>query len=94
MDLGLKGKVAFIAGSSRGIGRGIADAFLREGCFVAVTGRDSESLDDTVGKQRNGLDLMLGNDRVQPDVRGLGEIAEHGPQLDPHGIGLNRIHTA
>ena len=44
MDLGLKGKVAFISGSSRGIGLAIAHAFLAEGASVVITGRHGESL--------------------------------------------------
>jgi len=44
MELGLDRRVAFIAGSSRGIGLAIAQAFLREGARVVVTGRDSDSL--------------------------------------------------
>lgn len=46
MDLGLNGKVAFIAGSSRGIGLAIARAFLREGAKIVITGRSAESLED------------------------------------------------
>ena len=45
MDLGLHDKVAFIAGSSRGIGLAIARAFLREGAKVVITGRNAESLE-------------------------------------------------
>lgn len=44
MDLGLHDKVAFIAGSSRGIGLAIARAFLREGAKAVITGRNAESL--------------------------------------------------
>lgn len=44
MELGLDDKVAYVAGSSRGIGLGIAWAFLREGARVVVTGRDPRSL--------------------------------------------------
>ena len=47
MDLGLKCKVAFITGSSRGIGRAIAAAFLAEGARVIITGRDNTSLNKT-----------------------------------------------
>ena len=44
MDLGLSGKSVFVAGSSRGIGRATALAFLREGAMVTITGREGESL--------------------------------------------------
>ncbi|MBF0341657.1 MAG: SDR family oxidoreductase [Magnetococcales bacterium] len=50
MDLGLTDKVAFIAGSSRGIGLAIAEGFLVEGARVVITGRHAESLQAT---QRN-----------------------------------------
>lgn len=38
MDLELKDKIAFIAGSTRGIGFAIAQAFLKEGAKVVITG--------------------------------------------------------
>ncbi len=44
MDLGLQGKVAFVTGSSRGIGLAIARAFLREGAKVIITGRNADTL--------------------------------------------------
>ena len=47
MNLGLKGKIALVTGSSRGIGRGIALALAGEGCDVMLTGRDRAALDDT-----------------------------------------------
>jgi len=46
MDLGLAGKVVFVAGSSRGIGLGIAGAFLDEGAKVVLTGRCPEALQE------------------------------------------------
>ncbi|MGE5053080.1 MAG: SDR family NAD(P)-dependent oxidoreductase [Acidobacteriota bacterium] len=40
MDLQLTDRVAFVAGSSRGIGRAIASTLLQEGCRVCISGRD------------------------------------------------------
>ena len=45
MNLGLHGKVVLVSGSSRGIGLAIATAFLREGAFVCLTGRDADTLE-------------------------------------------------
>lgn len=44
MDLDLRGKVALITGSSRGIGRAIADMLASEGCAIMLTGRDEAAL--------------------------------------------------
>jgi 3-oxoacyl-[acyl-carrier protein] reductase len=49
MDLGLAGKVVFVAGSSRGVGLGIAHTFLDEGAKVVLTGRDSQALQAAAG---------------------------------------------
>ncbi|MGE5375242.1 MAG: SDR family NAD(P)-dependent oxidoreductase, partial [Bacteroidota bacterium] len=40
MDLGLKDKRAFIAGSSRGLGYATALFLAREGCQVVLNGRE------------------------------------------------------
>jgi 3-oxoacyl-[acyl-carrier protein] reductase len=53
MDLKLKGKVAVITGSSRGIGAGVAVALAAEGCDVVLHGRDQAALKEVeaeVGK--------------------------------------------
>jgi 3-oxoacyl-[acyl-carrier protein] reductase len=44
MDLQLSNQVAFVAGSSRGIGKAIAATLLAEGASVVLTGRDEASL--------------------------------------------------
>jgi 3-oxoacyl-[acyl-carrier protein] reductase len=45
MELSLQGQVVLVAGSSRGIGRAIAETLLQEGAGVVVTGRDPASLE-------------------------------------------------
>jgi 3-oxoacyl-[acyl-carrier protein] reductase len=47
MELGLAGKVALVTGSSRGIGRAIAELLAAEGCAVMLTGRDERALAET-----------------------------------------------
>ncbi|EEP70118.1 oxidoreductase [Micromonospora sp. ATCC 39149] len=44
MDLGLKGRVALVAGGSSGIGLACAKEFAAEGAHVAICGRDQDRL--------------------------------------------------
>lgn len=70
MDLGLKQKSAFIAGSSRGIGLSIARAFLREGAKVVITGRNTESLEvattSLIAEGRVDCVLSVSGDMTDP----------------------------
>jgi 3-oxoacyl-[acyl-carrier protein] reductase len=60
MDLQLRDHVALVAGSSRGIGKAIAHAFLAEGGRVVITGRDGSSL---AGAEKD-LKRAFGEERV------------------------------
>jgi 3-oxoacyl-[acyl-carrier protein] reductase len=60
MDLGMAGKVALVAGSSRGIGFAAARAFLSEGCLTTITGRDPIAL----RAAQETLEGEFGPDRV------------------------------
>ena len=52
MDLELRGKIAIVTGSSRGIGRAIALALAGEGCRVVLCARTPATLDDAVAEAR------------------------------------------
>ena len=52
MELDLKGKRAFVSGSSSGIGTAIAVALAKEGAAVVVHGRDRRRADDVATKIR------------------------------------------
>jgi 3-oxoacyl-[acyl-carrier protein] reductase len=47
MELGLKGKVALVAASSKGLGRACAEALAQEGAKVTICARDEEALNKT-----------------------------------------------
>ncbi|MCF8713296.1 SDR family oxidoreductase [Joostella atrarenae] len=48
MDLELKGKRAFISGSTKGIGFAIAKTLAKEGAEVVINGRTQSSIDDAI----------------------------------------------
>jgi 3-oxoacyl-[acyl-carrier protein] reductase len=45
MDLGLRGRTAFVAAASRGLGRGVALGLSAEGCDVGLCARDGGALE-------------------------------------------------
>jgi NAD(P)-dependent dehydrogenase (short-subunit alcohol dehydrogenase family) len=51
-DLGLKGKIAVVTGSSRGWGRGIALELVARGARVVIHGRNAESVERTCSEVR------------------------------------------
>jgi len=81
----LQDRVAVITGGTRGIGRGIAEAFLDEGAKVVITGRSPEkgqqALDEI--KMPDRTHFVAGDVRVQADVeRMVDEAVEHFGAVD------------
>ncbi len=58
MDLGIKGRAAFVAGASSGLGYAVARALAREGCRVAICSRSEERIVAAAGRlaQEAGVD--------------------------------------
>jgi 3-oxoacyl-[acyl-carrier protein] reductase len=50
VDLKLSGKVAFVTGGSKGIGREVARTLANEGCDVVITARGQEQLEKTAAE--------------------------------------------
>lgn len=59
MELGLKGKVVVVTGSSKGIGRSIAEAFARERAQVVINSRNAPELEATAAEMRKTGGAML-----------------------------------
>ncbi len=53
MELGLRGRVAAVAASSKGLGRAVAVALAREGCDVAICARDASALSNAEDEIRD-----------------------------------------
>jgi 3-oxoacyl-[acyl-carrier protein] reductase len=52
MDLGIAGRTAIVCASSKGLGRGCAQALAEAGCTVVVNGRDAKTLEETAAAIR------------------------------------------
>ena len=66
MNLHLSGKHVLITGSSKGIGRCIAEAFLLEGCKVAINGRHPSQLSDALKNIGHENAIAIAGDVSKP----------------------------
>lgn len=82
MDLQLKDKVVVVTGGSKGIGKGIAQAFLKEGARIAIIGRSQKDLEQA--KEELGNILTLDGDLTKSSIRTkvFNKIIEHFGTID------------
>ena len=72
MDLGIAGKKAIVCGSSRGLGKGCAEAVARAGCVVVVNGIDPSRLSETAGEIRRSTNAKI--------IEVAGDVTTHDGQ--------------
>jgi dehydrogenase/reductase SDR family protein 4 len=67
----LKDKVAIVTGASRGIGRSIAEVFVREGAQVVICGRKQETLDQVAKEIGPGVKPVVCHVGKSADIEAL-----------------------
>ena len=70
IDVRLKKKVALITGGSRGIGRAIAELFMKEGAEVVITSKNQKQLQQTSQEIGNSF-FVVGDVRNENDVKNV-----------------------
>ena len=84
MDLGLKGKVAMVAGASRGLGYGVARGLAAEGVKVSLGSRDEAKIADAA--KRISAETYADTLPVSLDVRSAESIAAwHAKTIEKFG---------
>ncbi|MEW6730511.1 MAG: SDR family oxidoreductase [Acidobacteriota bacterium] len=84
MELGLKDRVAVVAGSSQGIGKAIAEGLAAEGAMLAMCARNAAQLEQTAAQIRaqTGVKVLA----VAADVTKVADIEQLVSQtLDSYG---------
>src|SRR5258708_29623766 len=73
MDIGLKGKVALVAASSRGLGRAVAEELAAEGAALIICSRKAETIKQTANEiaAATGADILA----LPCDVSKADEVA-------------------
>jgi 3-oxoacyl-[acyl-carrier protein] reductase len=83
MDMGIQGKWALVCAASKGLGKGCAQALVKEGVNVVITARGAEALEATAAELRalkGGEVRAVAGDITTPDGRAAALAA--CPQVD------------
>ena len=90
MDLGLKGKVAMVAGASRGLGFAVAEALVREGATVSMSSSNLASIDEAAKRLSSGGSTVLG---TTVDVRNGDHITAWAEKTIERFGGIDLLFT-
>ncbi len=92
MDLHLTGQVAFISGSTAGIGLGIARRLLQEGVEVIINGRSTSSVEETISRLRDEFPsaILTGFAADFSEREDVENLIKHLPPID---ILVNNVGT-
>lgn len=84
MDFDFEGRTALVTGSTRGIGRATAEAFLEAGARVLVNGPDGEEVREVVGDLGGPGEARAapGDVATAEGVEGILEVAEEAGPVD------------
>jgi NAD(P)-dependent dehydrogenase (short-subunit alcohol dehydrogenase family) len=90
MDLGIKGRLALVTGSTKGIGRAIAETLAAEGARVIVNGRNETTVKDAVAAlSRRGLAHGIAADLAT--TAGARKVVEESARIGPVDILVNNV---
>ena len=84
MDLGISGKTALVCASSKGLGRGCAEALAEAGCRLVMNARGAEALEETAAHIRAtyGVEVVtVVADIVSPEGRARVLEAAEGAEI-------------
>jgi NAD(P)-dependent dehydrogenase (short-subunit alcohol dehydrogenase family) len=90
MDLGIKGRLALVTGSTQGIGRAIAEALLAEGAKVIVNGRKEAAVKDAV-KALSARGEAHGVAADLATAAGAREMLDRAARIGPVDILVNNV---
>ena len=90
MDLGLKGKVALVAGASRGLGFAVAEALAREGATVSISSTTQTSIDEAAARLSSSGATVLA---TAVDVRNGDQIVAWSQKTIERFGGIDLLFT-
>jgi 3-oxoacyl-[acyl-carrier protein] reductase len=92
VDLGLRGKVAIVTGSSRGIGLATARLLAAEGCRTVLCGRGREALDAALAEVRAAGGQAVAVEADVTTVEGVDHlVAEARAAFGPIDVLVNNV---